>query len=43
MGGDIDMSSDEGGMLFTVWLPYEAGESDKENEASGGERTSDDV
>jgi two-component system, sporulation sensor kinase E len=43
LGGSIGVSSDEGGTLFTVCLPYAARESEKENESGGGERPSDDV
>jgi two-component system, sporulation sensor kinase E len=43
LGGSIDVSSDEGGTLFTVWLPYAAGVLEKEYDAGGGESPSDDV
>ncbi len=43
LGGSIDVSSSEAGTQFTVWLPYAAGEMDRQNKAGGGERSSDDV
>ncbi|MCD9022384.1 two-component system sensor histidine kinase NtrB [Cohnella silvisoli] len=43
LGGNIEVSSDEEGTRFTVWLPNAAGESEKEIQASGGERSSYDV